>query len=501
MLTPKHKPVVVAACIMHESNSFNAEPTRMSDFELRQGSTARSTLEKWQANNDEVAGFLDGAALYGFEFVPAMYAVATPGGPVTTEAFEELTNRLIDAIGQVPRSDGMLLALHGAMYTEAFPHADQEIVERVRAAVGYEMPLVVTHDFHANISPAMVEMTDALITYQQTPHIDMRQRGMRAAEVLSRMLKGEIRPTQALVKPQLLWNIVHHNTFREPLRSITQASMELEKQPGVLAASVACGYQYSDVPFIGPAVVVVTDDDEPRAQSEAQRLADMMWERREATRLNLPEAAPAVQAVKKAERFPVGLFDVGDNVGGGSPGDETSLLHELVKQKAQGWVVVLRDPEAVAAAKCAGIEGKFDMEVGGKSAATVSKPERVRGRVRSLHEGTFMEPEIRHGGRRYWSMGHSAVIEQQDSTPDRLNLLLITSERCCPFSLHQLLSCGIYPERQSILSVKGTVAPRAAYEPVCASIVLVDTPGITSVNPKRFRFTRVRPGIWDIDRL
>src|ERR1700736_4824486 len=192
MATPNHKPVVVAAGIMHESNSFSSEPTRFDDFQFR-------APEKWHANNDEVAGFLDGAASNSFELIPAMYAVATPAGPVAREAFEKLNERLIEAIRRVPQFDGILLALHGAMYTEAFPHADQEIVRRLRAVVGRELPVVVTHDFHANISPAIVEMTDALITYQQTPHIDTRQRGARAAGVLSRMLQGEVRPQQGLV--------------------------------------------------------------------------------------------------------------------------------------------------------------------------------------------------------------------------------------------------------------------------------------------------------------
>jgi microcystin degradation protein MlrC len=115
--------------------------------------------------------------------------------------------------------------------------------------------------------------------------------------------------------------------------------------------------------------------------------------------------------------------------------------------------------------------------------------------VRSLHDGRFVEPEVRHGGQNFWDMGTSAVIEQQDSTPEGTNYLLVTSKRCCPFSLAQLTSCGITPEWQRILAVKGTVAPRAAYEPVSASIILVDTPGVTSVNPSCFEFRRVRPGV------
>src|SRR5437764_15403911 len=112
------KPVVVAAGIMHESNSFNSEPTAFEDFQFR-------PPETWHANNDEIAGFIDGAALNDLHLIPTIYASATPAGPVTAQAFDELTGRLIRAVRQVPHFDGILLALHGSMYTEAFPHADE----------------------------------------------------------------------------------------------------------------------------------------------------------------------------------------------------------------------------------------------------------------------------------------------------------------------------------------------------------------------------------------
>ena len=120
----------------------------------------------------------------------------------------------------------------------------------------------------------------------------------------------------------------------------------------------------------------------------------------------------------------------------------------------------------------------------------------VAGSVRSLHTGSYVETEVRHGGQRYWDMGHTAVIEVTPSTADALNLVVVTDRRSSPNSLHQLIGCGIYPDRQRILAVKGTIAPRAAYEPVAARIVLVDTPGITSVNPSRFTFHRAPPGLW-----
>ena len=107
--------------------------------------------------------------------------------------------------------------------------------------------------------------------------------------------------------------------------------------------------------------------------------------------------------------------------------------------------------------------------------------------------------EIRHGGGRYHDMGLSAVIEAEGSTRDLANLLLVTTRRSSPNSLHQLISVGIYPLRQRILTVKGAIAPRAAYEPIAARILNVDSPGATAVNPARFPYRRVRRPLFGLE--
>ena len=88
------------------------------------------------------------------------------------------------------------------------------------------------------------------------------------------------------------------------------------------------------------------------------------------------------------------------------------------------------------------------------------------------------------------------VIEVDGSSMDVKNLLVLNSERSTPNSLQQIVSLGIYPERQRILVAKGTIAPRAAYEPVSAKIIAVDSPGATAVNPARFTFRHVREKLW-----
>ena len=55
---------------------------------------------------------------------------------------------------RMAKPDGVLLALHGAMVTPKYPDADAEVLRRLRAAVGPNVPLAATLDFHGNVSPA-----------------------------------------------------------------------------------------------------------------------------------------------------------------------------------------------------------------------------------------------------------------------------------------------------------------------------------------------------------
>ena len=485
---------VALGSIMHESNSFNPAKTELADFNW-----VEPSLDRWAAGSTEVAGFIEEGRRQKWTMLPTVYSHAMPRGAVSKAAFEELAKRLVEGFEKVKPFDAILIALHGAMYAESYPQGDEELIRRLRAKFPKPFPIVLTHDFHGNTSPAIVEMTNVLVSYKQNPHLDTKERGIQAANILGRMLRGEVKPVQTIIKPDMVYNIVFQNTYGDPMKPLTQETFRLERDnPKILAASVMGGYQYNDSPHMGPSIIVVTDDDRNLAEREAKRLSNLMWEQRDRLKLNLPDAATAVKNALAAPKFPVALFDIGDNVGGGSAGDSTFLLEQLLAQKAAGWVVVMYDPAAFAAAQKAGLDGAFNQLVGGKSDNAHGKPVRVQGKVRSLHAGRYIETAVRHGGGRYWNLGHTAVIEAEGSTRDLANYLVVTSERSSPNSIHQIVSLGIYPERQKILVAKGTIAPRAAYEPVAAEIVMVDTPGATSVNPGRYEFKQARKDLWGI---
>ncbi|WP_339925163.1 M81 family metallopeptidase [uncultured Cyclobacterium sp.] len=493
------KPIIGVAGIAHESNSFSSQLTTLDLFDFKLGETQKELSEKFfsYANSQTISsGYIEGSKRFGLELYPTVVTRARPMGPVTDNAFDTMMGEIIKQLKAGPELDGILLNLHGAMVVESYPSGDEEIVRRVRKAFGPKMPIIVTHDFHANVTPELVKLSNVLITFKENPHLDTFDRGLQAAKIMAEMVKEGVKPTQAIVKAPMVYNIVYQSTFANPLLPITTASKELEKNEKVLAVSVSGGYQYADVPWMGPSVIVVTDNDPELAQKEAQRLSDMLWDSRDKTILDSPQPAEAVKMAMEHDGRPVVLIDMGDNIGGGSTGDSSFLLEELIKQGAQGWVMVIADPDAYKIAENAGVGNDFDFEVGGKTDDMHGKPVRIKGQVRSLNVGRYLETEVRHGGGRYWNMGHTAVIQVEGSTLDEPNLLLLTTLASSPNSAHQLISNGVYVERQKIIVAKGNIAPRAAYEPFASLLIQVDSPGSTAVNPSWFKFKRARKGMF-----
>jgi len=246
---------------------------------------------------------------------------------------------------------------------------------------------------------------------------------------------------------------------------------------------------------MGPSIVVVTDGDPHLARTEADRLGGRLWEMREQFTPRIPEAPTAVAEALRAEHLPVVLVDCGAKLGGGSAGDGTVILAELLRQGATDSVVCLYAPEEVQQCAAAGIGQEVRLTVGGKVDRLHGAPMTLSGRVRVLHNGTYVEPQPRHGGRRVNHMGLTALVEGPGH-----NLLVLTLQRHPPFSLGHLTCLGIRPEQQRVLVVKAAIAYKAAYGPVAGTIIEVDTPGLTSVNPERFAYRHRRRPMFPLEK-
>src|SRR2546422_10567015 len=103
------------------------------------------------------------------------------------------------------------------MVAESHLDADGEILTRLRCALGPAFPLAVTLDLHGNISERLVNHAGIVVAYRTCPHVDQFECGQRAARLLVRRIRGEIKPVAALAKPPFIFNIMAHNTSTEPL--------------------------------------------------------------------------------------------------------------------------------------------------------------------------------------------------------------------------------------------------------------------------------------------
>jgi microcystin degradation protein MlrC len=483
-------PRIAIAGLMHESNTFAGSRTVSDSFQIQ---TGKAIVDRWGAAHHEVGGFLEGAKCDGFEAVPTFMGWAVPAGPLTAAAYAELTDRLLAEIGAAGHVDAVLLALHGAMVAEGQSDADGATLSRVRSYLGPDVPLIVTLDYHANVSPLMAESCDALIAYRTYPHVDQRRCGLAAAALAARAARGEFRPTQALAKPRLLIPILAQETGRDPMKSILRSvGDEITRHMGVLSWSLLAGFPYADVEWAGPACLVVTDGQPKLARELAERLAETVWQSRHELDPSLPTVSEAVSQALAGDGLAL-LIDLGDNIGGGSAADSTVLIDELVRQGATGAIVVLYDPEAVQACVTAGVGNTAQIHAGGK-ADHHAPPLPVRGHVRLIHNGRYVEDEARHGGLRVNDQGLTAVVEMPGE-----NLVVLTSNRHPPFSLGQLTSLGLRPDRARVIVVKAAIAYKAAYAPLGARVIEVDTPGLTAANPTRFSYQRLRRPILPLD--
>ncbi len=462
--------------IMHESNTFAADRTPLSAFmrdRLLSGEAVRDDLA---GTHHEVGGFFDGLAAEGIEAVPVFAAWTMPGGRIDGASARELAVRHARAVKLAGQLDGWLVAPHGAAVSDAWTGLDADWLEWHRKTVG-PVPVVGTLDLHANLSERLVRSADAWFAYRTNPHLDQHETGVNAAKLLARTLRGEVKPTTAAAFPPMVVNIEAQATAESPCRELAAAADDIRGRPGVLAVSVLLGFPYADVPEMGAALTVTTDNDPELAKRYATELAGWWWDRREQFRGKLTSPEDAVRTAATAPG-PVCLLDMGDNVGGGSPADSTVLIHELLRQGVGPAFAVLNAPDAVA--KCA-VGGRVELSFG-------------RFAVVGLFDGIFEETEARHGGLKRYDQGPTAVVEGDTGLA-----LMLTSRRTAPFSLRQLTAFGVDPARFRVLVAKGVHAPVAAYAPVCRTLIRVNTPGITSADLSHFTYEHRRRPLYPFE--
>jgi microcystin degradation protein MlrC len=397
------KPLRLAyARIAQETNALSPLRTELEDFHRVHYLEGDELAGVCRPGKTEAEGFLKNAELSGFcqgcraqsmpvETIPLMSAWAVPAGRLSTECMDTLSGRLKELLEHAGPVDGVYLCLHGAMRSVESTDPDGELIAMVRAIVGESVPVVVSLDLHAVMTPLKVESADALCAYKTNPHRDHKSVGKRCAQLLVDFAQRKHRPTVAWRSLPMLMGGGMTLEFLQPMRAVFKRMKEMEKDPRVLDVSAFMCQPWHDHPDLGWASYVVTDADPDLAESLADELAQMLWETKDVP----PPAFDTVEqgivkarSAKMARQFGAVFFsDTSDVVTAGAPGENTEVIRGLIEGASDlHCLTALRDEGAVDELYERPAGSGVVITVGGKIDPDVTKPIALKGVLVSSHE-------------------------------------------------------------------------------------------------------------------
>lgn len=441
------------AGIAIESSTFSPHRSTVADFRVTRDADLLARYD-----------FLGGDLVDGVEWVPLLHAVSLPGGPVTAEAYAELSDEIFLRLREAGRLDGLFFDIHGAMSVLGRTDAEADLIDGIRAIVGPDVLVSASMDLHGNVSRRLAEAVDLITCYRKAPHTDAWDTRERAMRNLVARLRSGGRPGKAWVQVPVLLPGEKTSTRIEPAKSIYAKVDEVEAVDGVFDAAIWVGYAWADEPRC-QAAVVVTGDDHAVIAAKAEELARAYWEARHdfafvAPTGTLPECLQ--QAVASPAR-PFFISDSGDNPTAGGAGDTSWTLDvllrtpEIVSSGRTTIYAAIVDPVAVSAAVAAGVDAEVSVDLGGHVDSGPCGPVAVRATVAAIDLG---DP-----------VAGSAVVLVVGG------LHVIVTARRKPYHLEaDFAALGLAPRKADLVIVKIGYLEPELYE-MAADWLLALTPG------------------------
>lgn len=476
------------AGIVQESNTFAPFPSTMADFAVERGEAILAS----RGTNTEVGGFLDELDALGIEAVPMLSSWAVSAGPMDDRTFETLSGLLIDSLppGHI---DGVLLALHGAWLSQSYPSADAEIAARIRMVIGRGTPLVVTQDYHANISQRLLKNVQGLVGYRTYPHIDMAETGRKAVRLLHQIVTANLHPYLYRLPIPLIASAQRATTEQPPISDI-MARLDRElSADDVLASSFFCVQPWLDREEVASSLLVVARSRNEKVPEVMSSIADELWRRKEELRIDWTTAEDLVAEVFKEKQLPVIVSEAFDATSGGSPGDHPGLLRILYPHRESiRACIYMVDPEAAAKAHRIRAGGVYRGPVGASLDSRFGAPVEIEARVLYLSDGAFSNQGPVFHGRRL-DMGPTATLEA-----GKLKIV-IASRAVMTVDPELYRSQGVEPADQDLVAVKSPALFRPGYASMLGRVIHLDMPGVCRGNLTKVPFEKIGRPIWPLD--
>ncbi|TCT07084.1 M81 family metallopeptidase [Paralcaligenes ureilyticus] len=475
------------AGFLHETNTFAQGLTPLARFveaDAWPGLIEDAEIPAaTRGMNLAISGFIQAMEKTGHTLVPLLWCSANPSGPVEQSAYDTVVASLERKLDQNQPLDALFLDLHGAMVTQNLEDGEGELLHRLRARLGADIPIVAALDFHANISDAMLKNADALVAYRSYPHVDMADTGQRACALLLRRLAGH--PLfAAMRRAPFLIPMPWQSTLAEPARRLMANAQALQNDT-VLEAQFIPGFPLADIRDSGPSVLVYAGNQEAADQA-ADRLHQEVMQAKPAFHGRLYSISDALTLPAPGQRLI--LADTQDNPGGGGSGDTTDLLHALLRNNVhQACAGIVCDPAFAAAAHAAGTDQTLTHALGGHSG--VGAPSLVTSfTVVALGDGKFTGTGPFYLGCRM-DLGPMARVRTQGLD------IVVSSRKQQAADQAMFRHVGAEPADYKILVLKSTVHFRADFASLADDIRVVAAPGANTADLHTLHYRRLRPGV------
>lgn len=494
---------VFVAGFQHETNTFGPSLADWAAF--TSGSTFPAArrgpemLAFFAGVNAPISGFAHAAQQRGWSLWPSLWAGAAPSSFVTREAYEHIAHTILDDLRLALDEglDAIYLDLHGAAVAEHVPDAEGELLWRIRARVGEHLPIVASLDLHANVTPDMLQLADALTSYRTYPHVDMATTGERAAALLAQRLALGRRQACAVHHLDYLIPLPAQSTWNAPAAEVyaPMAEWDAAHQASV---NFCMGFPAADIEGCRPCMWAYAD--EP-AQAQAalavlRQAGDQAPQWR--TAIASPDDAVAhALALAQAASAPVVIADTEDNSGAGADSNTTGMVHALLRAGAgrahpeRVVVGMLFDPEAAKRAHAAGVGGQIHGPLGaavptyaGHSDPPLSGPFTVR----ALSDGrTVLKGPMMTG--MPTAFGASACLAQDGV------LIAVVSGKAQLLDREMLRMVGVNPEDMAIVVVKSSNHFRADFTPIACEVLVAKANGPMAADPSDLDWQHLSPEV------
>ncbi|MGE0719243.1 MAG: M81 family metallopeptidase [Alphaproteobacteria bacterium] len=469
-----------------ETNTFSPMLTSRTSFEEHFYAPAGQHPDRPTLCTGPLWAARQRIASKGWQVIEGSCSFAQPAGNTVRKVYEELRDEILDHLKAAMPVDIVLMGLHGAMVADGYDDCEGDLLSRIRAIVGPDVPIGCELDPHCHLTRQRLAAADVIICYKEFPHTDFVERGEELATIIEAMALKQVKPTKGVFDCRMINSFP---TSRQPMRGFVDKIMAMEGKDGILTISIAHCFPYADVPEMGTQVLVYTDNDPEKAARIAEQLGRELWDMRNDVRPPFLTIDEALDKGVARNQGTVVIADPSDNAGGGAASDSTYLLRRMLERKITDAALgPIWDPVAVRMCFNAGEGTRFALRFGGKIAPTSGDP------IDAMVTVTKLVPDATQTfGRALAHLGDAAAIDV-----DGIAVVLITN-RTQALGTDLFTNLGIDLAQRRIVVVKSTNHFFASYSKVAEEVLYTDAPGPLPRDFTQLPYTRIQRPKWPLD--